>query len=120
MTAGADLLVKFWDITTGQDVLTLNGHTEIIQSFSFNQSGSLLVTTCKDKIVRVYDIRSNKIVHETSGHQGIKGSRVVWLGGLDKVLTTGYSKTSDRQVYIWDTKNMSQPLKQENVDTASG
>jgi coronin-1B/1C/6 len=88
VTASADLLVKLWDITTGQDVLTLNGHAEVIQSLSFNQSGSLMVTTCKDKVVRIYDIRS--------------------------------SKTSDRQVYIWDTKNMSQPLKQENIDTASG
>jgi coronin-1B/1C/6 len=34
--------------------------------------------------------------------------------------TAGFSKTSDRQLFIWDTKNLSTPLKQESVDTASG
>jgi hypothetical protein len=41
-------------------------------------------------------------------------------GPLDKVATAGFSKTSERQLFVWDTKNLSTPLKQESVDSASG
>lgn len=98
----------------------LTGHTEIIQSLTWNHDGSLLATTCKDKKIRVFDVRANKVVFEGPGHQGIKGSRVIWLGNLNKLATTGFSKTSDRQVFLWDSANLSQPLKQEHIDTASG
>lgn len=42
------------------------------------------------------------------------------MGDLNKIVTTGFSKTSDRQIFVWDSHNLSEPLKQENVDTASG
>ena len=35
-------------------------------------------------------------------------------------MTTGFSKTSDRQVYIWDSRNPETPVKQETIDQASG
>lgn len=107
-------------MSTGQEFNTLLGHSEIIQSICFNFDGSLISTTCKDKKLRIFDVRSNKIVQETNGHQGVKGSRVIWLGHLNKMATTGFSKSSDRQVFIWDSNSLIEPLKQENIDTASG
>ncbi|KAJ3091357.1 Coronin-like protein crn1 [Quaeritorhiza haematococci] len=119
-SSSADFTIKLWDISTGQEKQTLTGHTEIIQSLSWNWTGDLMVTTCKDKKLRIFDVRANRIAQETQGHQGIKGSRVVWLGNLDKIATTGFSRTSDRQVFIWDSTNLSEALKQESIDTASG
>ncbi len=40
----------------------LTGHAEIVQSLSWNPSGDLLATTCKDKRIRVFDVRANKVV----------------------------------------------------------
>ncbi|KAJ3127958.1 Coronin-like protein crn1 [Nowakowskiella sp. JEL0407] len=119
-TSSADFTVKLWDISTGAEKITLTGHTEIIQSLSFNYDGSLLTTTCKDKKLRIFDVRSNTVVHETAGHQGIKGSRVVWFGNSDKIGTTGFSRSSDRQVHIWDTRALDKPIKEELIDTSSG
>ncbi|KAJ1555354.1 hypothetical protein HK096_003097 [Nowakowskiella sp. JEL0078] len=119
-TASADFTVKLWDVSTGDEKITLTGHTEIVQSLSWNYDGSLLTTTCKDKKLRVFDVRSNTVVQEAPGHQGIKGSRVVWLGNSDKICTTGFSRSSDRQVYIWDSRSLEKPLKEETIDTASG
>ena len=96
------------------------GHTEIIQSLAWNYDGSQLVTTCKDKKIRVYDARTSQPVQITNGHAGIKGARVIWLGNSPNFLTTGFSKTSDRQVYVWDSRNTQTPLKQETIDQASG
>ncbi|RKO98967.1 hypothetical protein CXG81DRAFT_15211 [Caulochytrium protostelioides] len=119
-TTSADFTVKLWDITTGQEKIELTGHTEIIQSIDWNYTGDLLVTTCKDKRIRIFDARLNKVVQETAGHPGVKGARGIFMGSLNKICTTGFSKTSDRQVAIWDASKLDTHIKMESIDTASG
>lgn len=119
-SASTDLSIKLWDIEKGQEKQELIGHTEIIQSMSWNYNGSLLATTCRDKRLRIFDVRSNQVVQEGPGHQGIKGSRVVWLGESNRLATTGFSKMSDRQLNLWNTDDLSKPMKSEFIDTSSG
>ncbi|CAO3596440.1 unnamed protein product [Absidia cylindrospora] len=119
-SASTDLTIKLWDIEKGQEKQEITGHTEIIQSLTWNYNGSLMATTCRDKRLRIFDVRSNKVVQEGSGHQGIKGSRVVWLGDTDRLVTTGFSRMSDRQLNLWDTTNLEKPIKSEFLDTSSG
>ena len=57
---------------------------------------------------------------ETNIHQGVKGTRVTWCGDSDRLITTGFSKTSDRQYMVWDVKNITDAMKTENLDTSSG
>ena len=42
------------------------------------------------------------------------------MGSTPYLCTTGFSKSSDRQIFIWDHRTLKEPVKQENVDTASG
>ncbi|KAK9718480.1 Coronin-like protein crn1 [Basidiobolus ranarum] len=119
-SSSADLTIRLWDIEKGIEKQQLTGHMEAIQSMDWNWNGNLLVTSCKDKKIRVFDVRANQIVQEGNGHQGIKGSRVVWLGDEDRIATTGFSRTSDRQIFIWDSNNLNAPLNQESIDFSSG
>ncbi|KAI8967039.1 hypothetical protein BDF20DRAFT_348639 [Mycotypha africana] len=119
-SSSTDLTIKLWDIEKGVEKQEMTGHTEIIQSMAWNYNGSLMATTCRDKKLRVFDVRSNQIVQEGPGHQGIKGSRVVWLGDCDRLATTGFSRMSDRQLNLWDSTNLAKPLKSEYIDTSSG
>lgn len=119
-TASADFTIKLWDITHGQEKQVVKGHTEIIQSLAWNHNGSLLITTCRDKKIRILDVRANQVVQEAAGHQGIKGSRAVWLGDTDRIVTTGFSKMSDRQLNLWDSGNLAKPVKSTFLDTSSG
>jgi len=119
-SSSGDLTIRVWDITNGSEKAQLSGCTEIIQSISWSYNGSLLCSSCRDKKLRVFDVRSGKVAMETAAHQGVKGSRAVWMGDLEKIATTGFSRTSDRQLFIYDTKNFGTPIVQENIDTSSG
>jgi len=112
--------VKIWDIEKGKDVLSVDAqHSDIIQSSEWSANGSQLVTTCKDKKLRIVDPRQNKIATEVEAHQGIKGARAIYLG-VDKIFSCGFTKTSEREFAIWDSRNLATRLNSTIVDSASG
>lgn len=100
-SASGDFAVKIWDISTGQNPLALK-HADIVQSLSWNASGTMLVTTSRDKKIRVWDVRQEKAVHEAAGHSGAKNSRAVWMGEHNRFATTGFSRMSERQIGLWE------------------
>ncbi|KAJ7464421.1 microtubule binding protein [Mycena latifolia] len=104
-SASGEHTVKLWDLSAPEDArLTLSGHGDAIQSLAFNPTGTMLATTCRDRKIRLFDPRSGgEAVRITDGHGGIKGARVVWMGGHDRIATTGFSRMSDRQVSVWET-----------------
>lgn len=123
-TSSGDYSIKLWDVTTGASVHQLP-HGDIVQSMSWSTNGSMLVTTCRDKKLRVWDPRQEKAVHEVAGHAGAKNSRAVWMTGDvggDKIATTGFSKMSDRQLGHWDLRALSEgPVGGfEMLDSISG
>jgi hypothetical protein len=119
-TSSNDFTVKIWDIEKGDVKNDITGHSDIIQSVAWNYNGSLLATAGKDKKIRSIDPRSNSIVAEVEAHQGVKGMRVSFLGARDKIFSMGFSKTSERQYSIWESRNFSKPLSTTNIDTAAG
>ncbi|XP_017942510.1 coronin-6 isoform X4 [Manacus vitellinus] len=63
LSAGCDNLVILWNVGTGEMLLALDDmHTDLIYNVGWNRNGSLLVTTCKDKKVRVIDPRKQQII----------------------------------------------------------
>lgn len=105
VSSSIDYSVKFWNVQTGEPEFTLQ-HPDLVTSFAFNYNGQLLATTSRDKKLRIWDLSERKIISEGPGHTGAKPSRVVWLGQSDRILTTGFSRLSDRQVGIWDVKDI--------------
>ena len=119
-TASGDFTIKIWDIETGTAKLTLK-LGDMVQSESWSANGSLLVTTSRDKRLRIWDVRQERPAHETAGHSGAKNSRTVWLGEHDRVVTTGFSKMSDRQLALWDIRSFQEPIQGfKTLDTISG
>ncbi|KAF9784948.1 microtubule binding protein [Thelephora terrestris] len=119
--ASGDHVVKLWDLGNPETPKSvLGGHGDAIQSLTFNAVGNVLVTTCRDRKVRLFDPRSGgDPVRVADGHGGIKGARVVWMGEKDTFATTGFSKMSDRQVAIWDAGSLTTP-KMITLDQSSG
>jgi len=119
-TTSSDYTVKVWDVETGQVKFDIGGHSDIIQSSTWDYTGNQFATSSKDKKVRIIDPRSNSIVKEIEAHAGIKGMRCTFLGSKNKLFTMGFSKISERQFSIWDPRNTGSPLHSENIDTAAG
>jgi coronin-1B/1C/6 len=107
-STSGDYTLKLWDVIKSSNMITLK-HQDIIQSLSFNREGSALVTTCRDKKIRIWDPRMEKVAQEAPGHAGAKNSRAVFLNG-DRVATAGFGKMSDRQLGLWDIKNLTEPI----------
>ncbi|KAF2420309.1 coronin-6 [Tothia fuscella] len=108
-SSSGDYTIKLWDIEQGQSRLQLK-HGDIVQSLSWSPDGALLVTTCRDKKLRIWDVRQEKPVQEHPGHTGAKNSRAVWMGEHDMIATTGFSRMSDRQLGLWDVKMPKEPV----------
>lgn len=54
--------------------------------------GQLLATTSRDRKLHLFDRRAcEEAVLVTEGHDGIKGSCVVWMGDCDRISATGFS-----------------------------
>ncbi|KAG6818437.1 hypothetical protein H0H93_004988 [Arthromyces matolae] len=120
-SASGEHTVKLWDLANTEDARSvLVGHGDAIQSLAFNPTGTLLATTCRDRKLRLFDPRTGgEPVRVVDGHGGIKGSRVTWMGDLDKIATTGFSKMSDRQVAVWETGGLGN-VKTITLDQSSG
>ncbi|KAJ1960912.1 Coronin-like protein crn1 [Dispira parvispora] len=120
-TTSADLTVRLWDVEKGVERQKLTGgHKDSIQSIAWNWNGTMVATHSRDKKLRIFDARSNQVVQEGSGHQGIKGARITFLGDTPRLASTGFSRSSERQLYVWDTANLSTPLKDISIDLSSG
>lgn len=124
ISAGFDNLVIVWDVSpsplNGNCILKIiDCHVDQIYSLAINREGSHIATTSKDKMLRVIEPRTGIVVAQGMAHNGTKQSKVVFLND-GRVLTTGFSKHSDRQYAIWNQHDLKKPLNAADIDSASG
>jgi WD40 repeat protein/DNA-binding SARP family transcriptional activator len=54
-TSSGDMTVKVWQVPSGEELLTLGGHTASTGNIAFSQDGYRLATTSYDGTIRVWD-----------------------------------------------------------------
>uniref|UniRef100_A0A8C6G7V5 Coronin n=1 Tax=Mus spicilegus TaxID=10103 RepID=A0A8C6G7V5_MUSSI len=118
-SAGYDYKVLIWNLDIGEPVKMIDCHTDVILCMSFNTDGSLLTTTCKDKKLRVIEPRSGRVLQEANC-KNHRVNRVVFLGNMKRLLTTGVSRWNTRQIALWDQEDLSMPMIEEEIDGLSG
>lgn len=123
-SAGYDYRIIIWNLSSGESLISnpvriLDCHKDAILSMSFNTNGSHLVTSCKDKRIRVIDSHTGKVLQE-SNHLAHRAIKVVHLGNLKMILSVGYSKWNNRQIVLWDQDNIAVPLREEELDGSLG
>ena len=95
-TCGNDSLVKVWDVATGDQQSVLRGSPgHVITSCDIGDS--LVIGAGTDKTCRVWNLRTERMVHQLVGHASkITCAR---LFGGQKAVVTG---SADRSLKIWD------------------
>jgi len=119
-SAGADNMIFLWKVDSAEVLVSIDCHSDLPLSLSWNLNGSQFATTCKDKTLRVINPRNGKVIAEKEkAHEGNKSSKCIFLK-TGKVFTLGFSKRCDRQYALWDPKSMDKALTHEEIDQAAG
>ncbi|XP_056315121.1 coronin-2A isoform X1 [Danio aesculapii] len=123
-STGYDYQVMVWKLDVPEQVIknpvrSISVHSDVVLSMSFNTDGSRLATSCKDKKIRVIDPRTGTLLQETNC-KSHKASKVLFLGNLKMLLSTGNSRWNHRQIALWDQEDLSQPSYSEDLDGSSG
>lgn len=121
-SASADKTVKLWDIESGKVGAEAKIHKDLIQSMLWNEDGSLMFTTCKDKQGRFFDPRAGEVVGKFSPHESVKAAKGVFMTDLNKFVTVGATKQAKRELKVWDLRKMDgvSQVKKLNIDSAAG
>uniref|UniRef100_A0A2L2YGN7 Coronin n=1 Tax=Parasteatoda tepidariorum TaxID=114398 RepID=A0A2L2YGN7_PARTP len=118
-TASADLTIKVWDLETQEEKICLTGHIDQILNFCWCPDGHFIASVAKDQRVRIFDPRSStEAIKEGSGPQGTRGARVVWVLNGTHLAVTGFSKVSERQIYLYDCKDIANPIGSVGIDVS--
>jgi WD40 repeat protein len=86
--------VKVWDSATGQELLTLKGHTGWVSGVAFSPDGKRLATASADNTAKVWDAQTGQELLSLHTHWP---SRVVFGPDGKRLASTG-----DGSVTIWD------------------
>ncbi|XP_035793520.1 coronin-6-like isoform X2 [Anopheles albimanus] len=119
LTAGSDNLIVIWNVGTGEVLMRMDCHPDTIYSACWNWDGSQLVTTCKDKKIRILNPRTGEVENEALAHEGSKATRAIFLRhGL--IFTTGFNRSSERQYSLRAPDALGDPIVMVELDTSNG
>jgi len=59
------------------------------------------------------------MTHQTNGFDGNKIQKMLFMGNTDNFLVTGFSKTNERQIRVYDMRNIEKPIQTIGIDNSS-
>jgi coronin-1B/1C/6 len=87
---------------------------------TWSHDGGILAAVTKAKELSLVDPREATIMQTVTAHPGAKSQRCCWLGSQNLIFTFGFSKQSEREIAIWDPKNLAEPVYKDALDVSSG
>merc|ERR1712216_262540 len=101
ITGSYDRTCKVWDTNTGEELLTLEGHKNVVYAIAFNNPyGDKIITGSFDKTCKVWDARSGDLVYTLRGH----ATEIVCLSfnPQSTIIATG---SMDSTAKLWDVES---------------
>lgn len=92
-----DAVLRLWEVDTGRELRTCEGHLQEIRTVVFSPDGRHLLSCGADNTVRIWDVGTGKEVRRLQGDPGIPQMAVYSPDGL-RILTGGMDKT----IRLWD------------------
>nr|CCA14783.1 coroninlike protein putative [Albugo laibachii Nc14] len=121
-STSADFTVRLWDIEKSSEVVSMQFIGDnLYHDIAWNWTGSMLASACKDKVIRLFDARSGQLAaQKESAHNGTKSVKLTYLGNKDTFVSVGFTRTSQREIKVWDPRNLATEVKKVDLDQAAG
>ncbi len=96
-TASDDHTARVWDLATGEELLTLEGHGNWVNRVFWSPAGDRLLTASTDGTAKVWDGTTGSELYTLEGHEGYYAE---WSPDGRLILT--YRETADDVATLWD------------------
>ncbi len=114
VASGDSGTVTLWEAATGKEVMTLRGYKGELSYLVFSGDGRTLFTGSYDRMIRVWEVRSGRLLHEREAHTGW-----VWGISLSPDEQKLVSCSVDGRLLLWDLSEVIRPsLKAARLDDA--
>ncbi|QYX33549.1 hypothetical protein [Sphaerospermopsis torques-reginae] len=100
VTGDVDGRVQIWNPLTGQELLLLFGHSNIIRTVVWSADGKTLASGSDDQTVKLWDVQSGNCVRTLQGHNSW-----VWSVAWSADGKTLASASHDQTLKLWDVQS---------------
>jgi len=145
-SGGDDATIKLWDVNRGENIVTytlyrgdhesVTGHVSAdsvtgVKNIAFHPMGTTLAANASDGNLRLYDLRSDRVIctlRPTSANKTSKSSSSGFVGGLDfhpsgnfLLSSSHHESDRDHNFNLWDIRKQSSifSIRHGSVDSRS-
>ncbi len=97
VTASWDNTAKIWNAQTGALIITLEGHTALLDIAIFSPDGTKIVTVSRDKTAKIWDVATWQLQYTLEGHTDWVNS-----GSFSPDSSKLVTASNDKTAMIWD------------------
>jgi hypothetical protein len=96
-TSGTDHRVRLWEIASGKELSSWEGHKDQVWGLAFSPDGKRLLSSSKDKTIRLWDVAKGKLLQVFEGHTAPSSGAYFSPDGRWAV-----SSAPDRTMRLWE------------------
>lgn len=104
-----DNTIKLWQVQSGLELQTLNGHSDDVTSVAFSPDGKTVASGSEDKTIKLWEVSSGRELQTLNGHSGDVTSVAFSPDG--KTVASG---SKDKTIKLWEV------LSGRELQTLSG
>ena len=105
--------IHVWNALQGETICELNAE-DTPTCLNWSPNGVLIGTTTKNKLMQVFDPRSNNLIIKHQINEAIQAAKLAWIDN-ETFVTTSWNKGGQKQLKLWDIRKVNEDLTSSEV-----